>query len=100
MKLMLMLPVRYVREITKDSEQDSIIKTELLRYEVKTMDKTLIFRGGCVVENLATANEDYIPSLEHTDFAVTLMARDYKGLKNFNSNAVIEIYEVTNESES
>lgn len=63
------------------------------------MDKTLIFRGGCVVENLATANENYIPTLEVSDYAVTIMARDYKGLCNFRRNAVIEIYEVTNESE-
>lgn len=55
---------------------------------------TLIYRGGCIVENLATDNKDYVPDLRETDVAVTLMARDYKGLKNFNSNAIMEIYGV------
>lgn len=53
---------------------------------------TLIFLGGCIVENLATNSERYTPNLKQSDTAVTLMARDYKGLKNFNSNAVMEIY--------
>lgn len=61
------------------------------------MNKVLIYRGGCIVENLATANENYIPTLEEVDYAATLMARDYKGLKNFSSNAVLEIYEVKDE---
>lgn len=61
------------------------------------MNKVLIYRGGCIVENLATSSEDYIPSLKESDIAVTLMARDYKGLKNFSSNAVLEIYEVKDE---
>ena len=53
-----------------------------------------------MVENLATENENYIPYFKKTDIAATLMARDYKGLRNYSCNAIIEIYEVTNGTDS
>lgn len=46
------------------------------------------------VRNMASSNEERIPSAREIDRAEALMARDYKGLKNFDANAVIEIYKV------
>lgn len=58
------------------------------------MQATLIFRGGCKVENMASDSDNKEPSLEAADIATTVLARDYKGLSNYASNAVIEIYEI------
>lgn len=64
------------------------------------MQKALILRGGCQVEYLATNNPSQTPSFKHADIAVTIKARDCKGLENYFCNAVIEIYEVTNGTDS
>lgn len=55
---------------------------------------SLIFRGGCWLSNLGSQNEDKIPNLDQKDTAVTLLSRDYKGLSNYHSNGVIEIWKI------
>ena len=44
---------------------------------------------------MASDSDNKEPSLEAADIATTVLARDYKGLSNYASNAVIEIYEVS-----
>ena len=55
-------------------------------------DLTLIFRGGCRIENMGSLDENRNPSAELSDISVTLLSRDYKGLSNYASNGVIEIW--------
>lgn len=43
---------------------------------------------------MASDSDDKEPSVQAADVAVTVLARDYKGLSNYPSNAVIEIYEI------
>lgn len=57
----------------------------------------LIFRGGCWLENLATTNNERKPDASVKDYAVALLSRDYKGLSNYPSNGVLEIYEIKDE---
>lgn len=54
----------------------------------------LIFRGGCRLENCGSSDEKRIPSMEFADVSQTLLARDYKGIRNYGSNGVIEIWEL------
>ena len=58
------------------------------------MQKNLVFRGGLRVKNLASSNEDRVPSIRMEEIVTALLSRDYKGLSNYESNAVIEIYKV------
>ena len=58
------------------------------------MEANLIFRGGITVNNLASENDAREPSLEPSTIAQTILSRDYKGLSNYASNAVMEIYEI------
>lgn len=46
------------------------------------------------VKNLASSNEDRVPSIRMEEIVTALLSRDYKGLSNYESNAVIEIYKV------
>ena len=62
-------------------------------------EKTLIFRGGCIVRNLGSSDEGREPDYKPSDIATTLLARDYKGLNNYGSNGVIEIWKL-NRSET
>lgn len=55
---------------------------------------TLIYRGGCEVEYLASNIDDHPPSCKEIEIAKTLLARDSKGIGNFNVNAVIEVYRI------
>ena len=41
--------------------------------------------------NMASSNEKRIPSARGIDRAEALQARDYKGLKNFDANIVLEV---------
>ena len=43
-----------------------------------------------IVRNCASSDKDRTPDGKFTNIATTLMARDYKGLSNYGSNAVIE----------
>lgn len=54
----------------------------------------LIFRGGCRLDNLGSSDVKRIPSLVLADIASTILARDYKGLGNYDSNGVIEIWKI------
>lgn len=55
---------------------------------------SLIFRGGCQLTNLGSSSEDKTPDFELSEVAVTLLSRDYKGLSNYHSNGVIEIWKI------
>lgn len=55
---------------------------------------SLIFRGGCWLENLGSSDESRIPNLNLAETSVTLLSRDYKGLSNYHSNGVIEIWKI------
>lgn len=43
-----------------------------------------------IVRNCASSDKARTPDGKLTEIAATLMARDYKGLSNYGSNAVIE----------
>lgn len=43
---------------------------------------------------MASDSDNKEPSMEASTIATTVLARDYKGLSNYASNAVIEIYEI------
>lgn len=60
------------------------------------MRKTLIFRGGCIVNNLAT-KQDTPMEIKETESSATILARDWKGTRNFQMNCVLEIYEVSDD---
>ena len=62
-----------------------------------TGEAHLIYRGGCRVENLASEKNKLDPILWLTDVAGAMLSRDYKGLSNYPSNAVIEVYRIENE---
>lgn len=49
-------------------------------------------QGGdsIIIRNCGSSDETRIPDAKFTDIAATLMARDFKGLSNYGSNAVIE----------
>lgn len=54
----------------------------------------IVYRGGSISTNLATSNENKNSNIIFSDIAKTLLARDYKGLCNFGSNTVFEIYKI------
>ena len=56
--------------------------------------KTLIFRGGCRLNNLPSKDKNKTPDISLNEIAATLLQRDYKGIGNFNSNGVIEIWKI------
>lgn len=41
---------------------------------------------------MGSKSEERKPDMEITDISCTILARDYKGLSNYGSNGVIEIY--------
>lgn len=43
---------------------------------------------------MASDSDNKEPSMEAAETATTILARDYKGLSNYASNAVIEVYEI------
>ena len=55
---------------------------------------TLIFRGGCKLRNLGSSNENREPTMNDSEIAVALLSRDYKGLNNYDSNGVLEIWKI------
>lgn len=59
------------------------------------MQATLIFVGGCQVWYLIT--DKYPTVVKQEDYALSIMARDFKGMNNHGANIVIEIYEVDSE---
>ncbi len=46
-----------------------------------------------ILKNMGSSDKNRIPDYQLTDIATTLLSRDYKGLGNFASNGVVEIYE-------
>ena len=54
--------------------------------------------GGYKLYNLGSSDKSREPRAEQTDIACTILARDYKGLSNYGSNGVIEIYAKTSSS--
>lgn len=50
--------------------------------------------------NMASSNEERTPSARAIDWAEALMARDYKGLKNFDANIILEVYKMTKNKKS
>ena len=50
-----------------------------------------------ILINMGSSDRDRIPSYKIVDVATTLLSRDYKGLSNYGSNGVIEIYEENTE---
>lgn len=59
----------------------------------------LVYRGGCKVENCASDIDGNIPNFRYADISNTLLARDYKGIANTSSNAVIEIFRIEETNE-
>lgn len=51
-----------------------------------------IFRGGCRLTNMGSDSDERIPEISLADISCTILARDYKGLSNYGSNGVIEVY--------
>ena len=60
----------------------------------------LLGRGGCRLYNLGSSDKSREPGLELSDISCTILARDYKGLSNYGSNGVIEIYEKVRNSDA
>ena len=58
-------------------------------------EKTLIYRGGCIVKNLGSSDKNRDPDYKPSEIATTLLSRDYKGLSNYASNGVIEIWKLS-----
>lgn len=56
-----------------------------------TSNKTLIFKGGVVMQNMASENVSRIPEAKNINVAHSVLSRDFKGLSNWNANGVIEI---------
>ena len=56
------------------------------------MNSQIIFRGGCILKNCGSTNEKQRPDMHSTEIATTILARDYKGLSNYGSNGVVEIW--------
>lgn len=59
-----------------------------------TSNKTLIFKGGVVMQNMASENVSRIPEAENINVAHSVLSRDFKGLSNWNANGVIEIWKL------
>lgn len=51
----------------------------------------LIFRGGCIVEDMVRKDKNRMPNMHLTDIATSCCARDYKGISNW-TNGVLEIW--------
>lgn len=45
---------------------------------------------GIILRNCGSSDESRTPDARHADVAATLLSRDYKGLSNYGSNAVLE----------
>ena len=67
-------------------------------YERNNRDTSLVFRGGGKITNMGSNDLNNQPSFELQDVSCTLLARDFKGLSNYGSNGVLEIYEVREHS--
>lgn len=46
-----------------------------------------------ILINMGSSNKDRIPDYKIIDIGVALLSRDYKGLSNYGTNGVIEIYD-------
>ena len=46
--------------------------------------------SGCILKNMGSEDKKREPDMNVSDVAVTIMARDYKGLNNYGSNGVLE----------
>lgn len=51
----------------------------------------IIFRGGYTADNLGSSNPKRKPTINRIKVANAILARDYKGSKNFGMNVVIEV---------
>ena len=49
---------------------------------------------GIILRNCGSSDESRTPDARHADVAATLLSRDYKGLSNYGSNAVLECQRV------
>jgi hypothetical protein len=49
-----------------------------------------VLSNGCVLKNMGSEDKNRVADMEFSDVAVTIMARDYKGLNNYGSNGVVE----------
>lgn len=74
--------------LTSDKAKD-LIDRLILDGKINPM---LMTQGGdsMIVRNCASSDKARTPDGKLTEIAATLMARDYKGLSNYGSNAVIE----------
>lgn len=45
-----------------------------------------------ILRNMGSSDKKRQPSCRDVDIATTLLSRDYKGLSNFASNGVVEVY--------
>ena len=63
---------------------------KVLVYGKKKQDPNL--QGGCKLINLASSVDELQPRLELKDVSGTLLARDCRGLSNYGSNGVIEVW--------
>lgn len=52
------------------------------------------------MKNLASSNEDRVPSIRMEEIVTALLSRDYKGLSNYESNAVLEVYKIERDKEA
>lgn len=55
--------------------------------------KQLIYRGGCILEDMIRKDPNRTPDIHETDIATSICARDYKGISNW-SNVVMEIWKI------
>lgn len=45
-----------------------------------------------ILKNMGSSDKKRQPSCKEVSVATTLLSRDYKGLSNFASNGVVEVY--------
>lgn len=46
------------------------------------------------MRNLGSSNKNREPTMNDSEIAVALLSRDYKGLNNYDSNGVLEIWKI------
>ena len=66
---------------------------------METKNMTLVFKGGYRLENMGSSDTNRNPNAEQSDISVTLLSRDYKGLGNYGSNGVIEVWKLNKQLE-
>lgn len=79
--------------LTSDKAKD-LIDRLILDGKINPAEMT---QGGdtIIVRNCASSDESRTPDAKFTDNAGTLMARDYKGLSNYGSNAVLDCQRIS-----